>query len=128
MMWFRYNYVMLLFGFTRDFNHKLVIEQGRICKYCLYLGIHLIEEEHHILLICPLFNDIRQIYIAKHFCPLFNDIRQRYIALLKHFRHFWPSDISFVNMMSNNSEITIRDLALFIYHMFNVHANFNSTL
>ena len=56
--------------------------------------------------------------------PLFNDIRQRYIA--KHFRHFWPSDILFVNMMSNKSEIAIRDLAVFIYHMFNIHGNFNS--
>ena len=100
-------------------NHKLAIEQGRIlridrqvrfCKYCLNLGINLIEDEHHVLLICPLFNDIRQRYIAKHF------------------RHFWPSDISFVNMMSNKSEIAIRDLAVFIYHMFNIHGNFNSTL
>ena len=94
----------------------IAIEQGRIlridrpvqfCKYCLNLGIDLIEDEHHVLLICPLFNDIRQIYIAKH---------------------FWPSDISFVNRMSNNSEIAIRDLAVLIYHMFNIHANFNSTL
>ena len=73
--------------------------QVRFCKYCLNLGIHLIEDEHHVLLICPLFNDIRQRYIAKHF------------------RHFWPSDISFVNMMSSKSEIAIRDLAVFIYHV-----------
>ena len=66
-----------------------------------------IEYEHHVLLICPLFNDIRQRYIAKHY------------------RQFWPSDISFVNMMSNKSEIAIRDLAVFMYHMLNIHANFN---
>ena len=47
--------------------------QVRFCKYCLNLGINLIEDEHHVLLICPLFNDIRQRYIAKHF------------------KHFWPS-------------------------------------
>ena len=40
--------------------------QVRFCKYCLNLGIHLVEEEHHVLLICPLFNDIRHRYIAKH--------------------------------------------------------------
>ena len=48
----------------RCVNHKLAIEQGRIlcidrqfrfCKYCLNLGINLIEDEHHVLLICPLF-------------------------------------------------------------------------
>ena len=84
--------------------------QVRFCKYCLNLCINLIEDEHHVLLMCPLFNDVRQRYIAKHF------------------RNFWPSDISFVNMMSNKSEIAIRDLAVFIYHMFNIHAHFNSTL
>ena len=82
----------------RCVNHKLAFEQGRIlrsdrqvrfCKYCLNLGKNLIEDEHHVLLICPLFIDIRQRYIARHF------------------RHFLASDISFVYMMPNKSEIAI---------------------
>ena len=41
---------------------------------------------------------------------------------------FGRQEILFVDMLSNKSEIAIRDLAAVIYYMFNIHANLNSTL
>ena len=53
-------------------NHKLVIEEGihnalnlenRPCKFCDSIQVCVIEDEFHFLLICPLFNELKDNYI-----------------------------------------------------------------
>ena len=43
------------------------------------MGSHLVEDEYHVLLICPLYSDTRNKYIVTHF------------------RRFMPSDSDYVN-------------------------------
>ena len=53
-------------------NHKLAIEEGRhnainlenrLCKFCDSIQVCVIEDEFHFLLICPLFNELRDNYL-----------------------------------------------------------------
>ena len=102
-------------GRFRCVSHKLAIERGRalrydrsvrVCKYCEIMGHYCIEDEYHILLICPLYFDIRNKYIATHFT------------------RFIPSDVVFIQIMSNTDHICIKGLAVFIYNMFKIHAHY----
>ena len=52
--------------------HQLAIEQGRhcnlkvedrICQFCNVTQQHYIEDEYHVLLHCPLYEDLRIIYL-----------------------------------------------------------------
>ena len=52
--------------------HKLAIERGRhngtllenrLCSYCESIGTIVIEDEYHVLLCCPRFTDLRNMYI-----------------------------------------------------------------
>ncbi len=57
-------------------NHQLAIETGRrnpnhinqddiICMYCLrHSNVRIVENEYHFLIKCPLYDDIRKIYIV----------------------------------------------------------------
>ena len=100
-------------------NHKLAIERGRvlrqerntrICKYCINRGIYIVEDEFHVLLVCKLFHEIRVKFIYTHF------------------RHVVPSEILFIQIMSNKKQPIIEDLAAFTYNMFKIHDDFNGTL
>ncbi len=71
------------------------------------MGSHLVEDEYHVLLICPLYSDLRNKYIVTHF------------------RRFMPPDIVFIQIMSMKYDSFIKDLAVFIYNMFNIHAHYN---
>ena len=55
-------------------NHNLAIETGRhnkierllrYCKYCLKRNVHVVEDELHFLLNCPLYDDIRKCYFPQ---------------------------------------------------------------
>jgi hypothetical protein len=58
-------------------SHNLAIEsqlgvvvnrEDRICCYCLNLNdIHVIEDEYHFLLICPLYNHNRHQYLHAYY-------------------------------------------------------------
>ncbi len=96
----------------RCVNHKLAIERFRaerydrnlrVCKYCSNNGRNCIKEEIHVLLVCPLYNDIRN----------------RFLRL--YIREFVPLDITFTHIMSSKNHNCIKDLALFTFHMFKIH-------
>ena len=60
-------------------NHDLEIEKGRyvkvpvderFCKLCLTLNENHIEDEYHVLLKCPFYEDLRKIYLCFNNDPL----------------------------------------------------------
>jgi len=61
-------------------GHSLNIETGRHCNYCLKSNIYSIEDELHMLLLCPLYSNLRteffqQRWLCRHICnQLFYDI------------------------------------------------------
>ena len=83
-----YLYKRALFN-SRCSGHSLNIETGRHqnidrelkhCHYCLKSNIYSIEDELHMLLLCPLYSNLRtefflQRWLCRHICnPLFYDI------------------------------------------------------
>jgi len=74
------------------------------------MGNYFIEDEYHVLLICPLYCYIRNKYIVTHFT------------------HFIPSHVVFIQIMSNTNHIFIKDLAVFIYNMFKIHTHYYFTM
>ena len=91
-------------------SHSLMIEKGRhfnISKEfrnCVYCECY-IEDEHHFLLICPLYENLRYKYIPQHFTHNIN--------------HY-----SFINLMSTENAETIRNLAMYIYFAFKLRNDF----
>jgi hypothetical protein len=79
----------------------------RFCKYSENNGSHFVEDDYHVLLICPLYSDLRNTYIVTHI------------------RRFMPSDVVFIQIMSIKNDSFIEDLAVFIYNMFKIHAHYN---
>ena len=56
----------------RSSNHKLAIEEGRqnainlenrLCHFCDSIQVCVIQDKFHFLLICPLFNELRDNYL-----------------------------------------------------------------
>jgi len=93
---YRHAYAQLRSGF-----HELEIEKGRynntpiadrLCKIC-YLDQ--VENELHIILICPLFDDLRRRYIA------IDSITT-------------PTVDNFYALMSNRNELVVKHLASYI--------------
>ena len=35
--------------------------ENRICNYCESIGVNIVEDERHVLLECPLYNDLRPV-------------------------------------------------------------------
>ena len=99
----------------RCVNHKLAVElyraqrydrNTRLCKYCT----NKIEDEFHVLLECPLYLELRNRYIVPY-CT-----------------HYSQSFYTFVKIMSSKNHTCIRNLALFTFHMFKIHQNYNSVI
>ena len=92
-------------------SHRLKVESGRWhkqekipynerkCHVCSCL-----EDEFHFLFECPLYSDIRKLYIKKYF-----------------WRH--PNMIKFVELLTSENENTIKKLALFIHKSFEERNN-----
>ena len=88
-------------------SHDLEIERGRyakvpanerFCKLCLTLNENRIEDEYHVLLKCPFYEDFRKIYLCFNNDPL--------------------NLHTFVNIMCTQSQEEIVQLACFISSMF----------
>ena len=97
----------------RTSSHWLDIERGRYegvarndrkCKYCN----NFIEDEFHFICICPLFDNIRTYYLS--------NISNQNISL-----------ITFNNLLSSNDIHTVKNLPLFIYHVFKMRQHFLNT-
>ena len=93
--------------------HRLEIEAGRWhkpnkipynerkCKLC-----KTIEDEMHFLLECPMFSDIRMLYIKKYY-----------------WKH--SSMIKFIELLKSENENIVKNLALFVYKGFEIRNNNN---
>ena len=86
--------------------HDLEIERGRhtsipanerFCKLCISVHSMCIEDEYHVLLHCPFYNDLRRIYLNTEHSPL--------------------NLYTFISMMSSDGNALIR-LCTFIAQMF----------
>ncbi len=93
-------------------NHRLAIEKQRgtierrlrYCKYCVNINIEVIEDEYHFVMICPLYENIRQVYLSK-FCTL-------------------RSPEKFIRLMSSKSDIVLNNLSKFVFIAFKIHNAF----
>ena len=88
-------------------SHKLEIEQGRYyninredrkCKIC---NSHLVENEYHFILTCPLYSHIRRKYLKPYYCR-------------------WPTITKFKILMSTNNKSELINIAKYIYHANNL--------
>ena len=84
-------------------SHDLYIESGRfraidrekrICKLC---DQSVIEDEYHFLLICPVYNQLRNIYI-------------------KNYYSVHPNHHKFVALLSNTKKNILQNLSMFVYY------------
>ena len=71
-------------------RHENVPGHDRLCRYC---NMNVVEDEHHFLLVCPLYMTLRQ----KYFKPYY---------------YHWPN----INKSDNSSKQTTAKLAKFIYN------------
>jgi hypothetical protein len=85
--------------------HKLEIELGRrnniepqmrLCKFCERHGEHVVEDEYHSLMICPMNKELRDTYISNSFTK-------------------YPDTNNFIHLLQSQNELTIKNLAMFIY-------------
>ena len=97
----------------RTSSHRLQVERGRHlniprnerkCAVCQTS----IEDEYHFLMVCPLYNDIRQTYIPNDYINIVNI-------------H------NFNSLMQTIDEDLIRHIAMFLYYAFQRRATFYQT-
>ena len=96
-------------------SHKLAIEsqrgiivnrEDRICRYCLSLnGVNVIEDEYHVLFICPLYSHIRRQYLHASY-----------------YAH--PNMHSFYKLMTCKNTQIIKRLAHYIHVALLIHQQF----
>ena len=77
--------------------------EQRTCPYCLALNIEVLEDEYHVLMVCPLYHNVRQRYIA----PLITTI----------------SVYTFTLLMSSHDLSTLKLLSSYLYHCMKIHNN-----
>ena len=95
-------------------NHKLAIEHyrhtnvariERFCKFCKNKqNVEVIEDEVHFLLICPLYQNFRQLFLDKYINCMYN------------------VNENFKNIMSSHKLQCIKDLSAYLYNALNVHS------
>ena len=83
-------------------SHELLIEkerhlhikrEDRLCKYC---NMNMVENEHHFLLVCPKYANLRKQYLTNYYCR-------------------WPSVEKFKNLMSSKSQHNLINLSKYVY-------------
>ena len=88
-------------------SHDLAIERGRyenlnrresVCKLC---NSNLVENECHLLLVCPFYRELRQKYFKPYYCR-------------------WPTLNKFDDMMSKTNKTAFLNVAKFVYHASNL--------
>ena len=88
-------------------SHNLEIERGRrtnvprnvrYCMFCSEKGLTHIEDEFHVLLVCPLYEQLRVRYLP----------------------HRRPSNLdAFIEILSSKNVTRITELSCYIFHCFN---------
>ena len=83
-------------------SHKLLIEVGRHRnlerdeRKCTFCKCNTIENEYHFLLVCPLYRDLRMLYLPKYY-------------------YTWPNTFKFKGLMESQSKKKIVNLGKFVY-------------
>ena len=93
-------------------NHRLGIEyqrgqverNSRFCKFCLNLNHRKIEDEYHFMLVCPLYQHLRNYY------TIFTDIDVNFYT--------------FLNIMNTKNPEYLRQLGSYVYRAMQVHREF----
>ena len=99
----------------RCVNHTLAVEKQRhircekdqrLCIFCGKLDVpkHVIEDEIHFILVCPLYQKLRENYISK------------YVS------NFKSLEDNFVQLFSTNRPECVIDLATFLYKAMEIHS------
>ena len=84
-------------------RHHNILLENRNCVYCETI----LEDEYHFTLICPLYVETRAKYIGENYTVD-------------------PNYIKFCNLLSSTSEITVRNLAMYIYYALDQRNDFLS--
>lgn len=98
---YKFRRVLAMFRCSSD---NLMLEVGRYYnipsehRFCIYCEC-IVEDEIHFLLVCPLYDDLRTLYIN-------NTLQQM------------PLYRKFSKLMSSTDQITIRQLAMYLYFAF----------
>ena len=75
------------------YNYNRVERQNRVCR-CCNMGI--IEDEHHFLLVCPSFSDIRRQCLPSYYSR-------------------WPSVTKFKKIMTESQSSVVKRLTKFVF-------------
>ena len=98
-------------------NHDLEIERGRhrnvpvnerYCKLCQSHDQLYIEDEYHVLLKCPFYNDLRSIYLEVENTPV--------------------NMHTFIQLMSSTNSKIVTNLAGYVANMFKLRKNLLQSL
>ena len=98
-------------------NHDLEIEKGRhknittderLCKLCITNNNYFKEDEFHVLLQCPFYQELRMIYLSIEHLPV--------------------NLFTYVNIMSSKDSNELTKLGLFIANMFKLRKHLLSSL
>ena len=74
-------------------HHHNIDREFRHCPFCETL----VEDEYHFILICPLYSNLRELYIPTYYCNI-------------------PTIQKFENLMSSENVDVVRKLAMYIYY------------
>ena len=96
-------------------NNKLAIQRSRgttdrarrYCKYmyCTNLNINVLEDEFHVAMLCPLYEQLRGQLLTRCTVPPHRDM--------------------FLKLMTDSDVNTVTNIGCFVYNMFNMHKAFN---
>ncbi len=89
-------------------RHSKIDRQDRLCLYCKKQDTKVIECEFHFVLVCKLYQDIREKYIA---------------------RKYWkyPSHETFIELLTSESITTLNELARYLYVAFKIRNQTTNT-
>lgn len=82
--------------------HRLAVEEGRYRniereqRLCVYCNMSAVEDEHHFLLICPLYRELRVKYLPRYY-------------------YTWPNLNKFKSLLNTNKSILLKNMANFLY-------------
>ena len=105
----------IAFSRFRCSAHNLLVETGRhnnisyedrICTLCITQSI---EDEYHVFMKCPFYNNLRQQYLE---CIInFDNVNHN----------------SFYNIVSSSNPVTLKTICIFVYEMFKHRNEFINT-
>ena len=78
----------------RSARPEIIAFENRKCKHC-----QILEDEFHFILECPLYSNIRSLYVKRYF-------------------YTRPNMLKLTALMSSNNKKQIRNLATFIFKAF----------